>query len=175
MKKILILLFVIFASTPAQSKENGITLVEKWNCGDANLSAAFYSTNIKENKQYGNNNLFITIDNKRIIEFQLESDWIYSMECVTGKGDYAILHRYMPGNISDTLFSVVNLTNGITEVEFPDDIRDGDSSKGVMKVTGVTASNTRCVDVNNNIIGSKRICFAAPDLAKVYKRSQVNQ
>lgn len=176
MKILKILPFVLFLPTSVYSKENGITIINEWKCGEAKLSAIFYSSSIKVNKQYGNKNLFLTINNKRVVEVQLESDWIYSMECATGKGDYAILHRYMPGNISDTLFAVINLTNGVTEVEFPEDLRDGDSSKDVVKVTGGPASNARCADVNENngIVDLKRICFADPDLAKIYERSLNN-
>lgn len=168
--------FVCFVSASVYAKGYSVTLIDDWVCGEAKLSSSYYSSKIKENKQYGNMNLFLTINNNRTVEIQLESDWIYSMECVTAKDGYIVLHQYMPGNISDTLFSVVNLKNGMTEVEFPTDLRHGDSSKAVFEITGVPASNARCVKVNDSdkTNHGNSVCFADPDLAKIYESSKLN-
>ncbi len=164
---------LLFNSMPVLSDETETTVMTSRTCGAALISAKFTSIKSGTEKSRPTTSLILTIQHSRTIEISLETDWIYSLQCIQTDKNYVVLHKYMPGNISDSLFSVIDSAAGVTEVDFPKDERFGDSSAEIQAVTGIAVKNSKCTDVNNSksATASRPICFADPELASIYKET----
>lgn len=163
-------LLLLMTSMPSLADLKADNIMQPWRCAGVELSAVSYSDRWPENKKYGANNIFLTVRKPDAVAIQLEGGWVYSAQCMHSTQAYLLLHRWMPGQISDALYAVVDLSTGQLRIDFPADNKHGDSASNVEKLVGRLNMPPKCA-ARDEFTGSpakQQICFAEPEIVQLF-------